>query len=288
MNAKHWMILGLLAAAGCADTSTDSDTSATDTGTTDSDTGSGDDDTGEFVDACEGVEVGEGLVNVTGYVYDTNGDTVGGAQVNMCDPVTCITVRAQENGRYCYSQGLEASDYLFYVKKLGSTDEIAIPNRPYPLDGDEGTVTLDATLIDWTHDAELPAAATEIELGEGLFLTVGAGDINDVTGSAFSGQLHGAKVSTDDGFDVSADFPGVDVLGYWYLAPFQNVAADEGGIPIRLTGFGGTDGTAYDVYVARYGEWELLGSPVQAEGSLSPAAGVPEITAVVVTRAMDR
>src|SRR5690606_20930327 len=144
---------------------------------------------------------------------------------------------------------------------------------------------IDVTIpaLDAAH--ELPATAAELELGQGLFVTVGKDDLEPPL--FVDPATHAAGVRVEQ-----ATWPPLDeidsekVVAVWYTVPFDHHAKSDAGLPLRVQDQWSLDeGAELSVWVGSYGEsaWLPAGSlTVGADGWLTGEAALPHLSTVVL------
>ncbi len=148
---------------------------------------------------------------------------------------------------------------------------IAVSFVPFTLV--EGGNVLDAQLFDMGEGVGLPKERGEVDAGGGVFLT---GALSEMQAPDFMPEASWVgAVQVPEEAQLPVELNG-DVVGMWYMGPFDYHLDPEFGI--RLTGVkaGGTD-RSYELWVARYetSAWERVGEAtwddegVSIDGDLS-------------------
>ena len=177
-----------------------------------------------------------------GVVTDVAGNSIEDARVNVCRDV-CKYVFTDGAGAYAFSK-LEAWTASFYViPPKGSS--YAYPIVPVTL-ADKEQRTIDMVLLDLDAAAPLPDAPQEVEVVEGVYLTVGASVLEPVQFTELGDVIAGVEVPAK--WRPPIELTGT-VIDMWYLTPFEAEAAE--GLPIRLVNAWGLEaGTTYEVWSA--------------------------------------
>ncbi|MBX2797326.1 MAG: carboxypeptidase-like regulatory domain-containing protein [Myxococcales bacterium] len=218
MRSATWMLL----LGACSGTTTDPDTTDTDepdvveTGTP-SETGCE-----ERVPsrACEAADP------LTGTVTNAAGEPLPGAWIRFCKGETCFFGTADDAGDFCI-EAAPAGWHAFAVSPPICSDGYTAAVTPVEFE-DGQTRTLDMTLQEVGPATPLPATPEEIEVADGLFLTVGAGQLTaDFEDPAT--EITGARVP-------EAEWPTLDIEGQvvdvWYVSPFEFKAEPK--MPVRF------------------------------------------------------
>lgn len=270
-------LIWTLVLVACSDKSTDS---ATPTGSTPTDsvpTGNTDDtDTTTTTTTTP-----PATATVSGTVTLLDGTPVSGARVNVCR-VQCAYTDTDAAGNYVISP-LSPWEAAFYVVPSASSGLLTPIVLLTLTDGE--TRDLDAVLLPADKSSALPATSTEVEVVEGVYLTVGADILEPAPLTELGDTISAVRVP--DGASLPIELAGT-VLGTWYFAPFE--AESEHGVGVRLDNLWGlAPGTTVEVYAMSMPtefSWLLAGTlTVDAGGtSLTGDAKLPILTTMVVVQ----
>lgn len=268
-----------LAALGCSTAPpTDDDTDDTDVG--DTDTGAETDvvDT----DCSDDVPTGTGI---HGTVKTTSGAPLGpdDVRVQFCRGVTCLFPVCHWEGAFAFGELTPGAGSFAIAPIDGGRFETFVPITLV-----DGVVReLDVAVPDLTAGVAIPAERAEIEPTDGLYLTVGAGDLPGQPPlqpapteiAALAVDMGGEGVPPLEGFTGTA-------VGLFWLDPFDSAAADDLTLPVRFDDPGWAAG-ARRLWVADYftAQWVDLG-PLTADegGKLAPSeGGLPRLSTLLVT-----
>lgn len=204
-----------------ADADTDSDTDSDTDADTDADTDS---------------------ATLTGFVLDVDGKAVSGARVNICRDV-CLTDMSDEQGAYTLVTPYSETQAFYVVPPADSG--LSSPIAPHtPAMGE--TLALDVVVPALDTPRELPADAEEVEVTDGLFLTVGADILEPAGFEELGDEIAAAAVAPEHSLPLGLDG---EVLAQWYVDPFE--ATSEAGVPLRMENrWSLPAGQTYDVVVS--------------------------------------
>ncbi len=263
--------LGALVLGACSGPTTGADPADTDTtpGTTDTST--------------TGLDTDEEVVEpqaLSGTVLDDARAPLVGWNVKFCNSIGCRIDESDANGAFEYLDVVILPYSLEPVPPEGSG--FATMNFPYTFDPNEEKVV---TLVQQPLGplATLTAAAAEIEMGAGLWVTIGSGDLEPPA-------LYD-PATTAGGVSVpQADWPTIDdvtgtVLAVWYLHPYNYAAPN--GLPVRIAGdLGLAEGAMVDLLVGSYSDfaWLEAGSLTVIGGELVGSAELPVVTTTIAVQ----
>jgi hypothetical protein len=269
MPKAWWTVLLLV---GCTSTNEPKDTDSADT---DDDSDVVDDDTDDNDDTDKIPLTGDVL---SGVITDGTG-TVLDAELRLCRGDLCKLARTEADGSYAFGDvGDQPASFEVIPEDHSYADAFA------PLQFSGGDLTIDVAVPVLQHTHPLTTTAAEVELGTGLFVTVGSADLEPPLFVDPATEVAGVKVKTDD----YLPFHGIDeakVLGVWYLKPFDHQAAN--GLPFRIEGdLGAADGDSATAYVGSYTEsaWVEVG-PMTLSGTTWTADntdGLPMLSTLVL------
>jgi hypothetical protein len=258
--------------AACAGTSADDDdTNDTDTtpGTSDTST-PGDTD----VDPVE-------PQSLTGTLLESDGATpLVGWSVKFCNVIGCRIDESDTSGVVEYTDVVILPYSLEPVPPEGS--DWATMNFPYTFEPNEDKVL---TLVQQELGplTTLTGTPVEIELGDGLWVTIGSGDLEPPA-------LHDPATTAGGVAVPQADWPTIDdvtgtVLAVWYTHPFDYSAPN--GLPVRIEGnLGLGEGASVDLLVGSYSHfaWLEAGSLTVTGGELVGSAELPLLSTVIAVQ----
>lgn len=163
--------------------------------------------------------------NLTGTITDPEGAPVAGARVNVCR-VVCKSMVTEVDGAYAFGS-IEAWTAMFYVvPEAGSA--FANPMVTLTL-ADEETRTIDVVLDPFDSPRPLPDVASEVEVTDGLYLTVGADILEPPPLEDLPSEVAAVRVPEAHRLDVEVEGTLLDV---WYLSPWE--ASSEPGVAVRV------------------------------------------------------
>lgn len=239
--------LALVACGGDSDDDTSGGT-LTDTGSTT--TGSG---------SATGTTVG-GTAAITGTVSDSSGAPLANVGIRFCRGLVCKFGETDAAGAY----GFEEIPADWHSLEMVPTDD-AFATSLIPVTFSEyETRTVNVVLPQ--SDAAVPLGApAEVELGTGLLITVGDGDLEPPAFVDPATEASGVLL-TPDQYVPTDGLTGTSVA-QWYLAPFDHKSAD--GQPIRIDGAAlGLTGSSYTAWVGDYktSAWIEIGTFTDGDG----------------------
>lgn len=277
----RWMT-GLLALMVACDGSTDTDatdaTDATDTTDTGDYTVPTDDPTTDGVDRSAALG---------GRIVDADGNPIEGVRIRFCLSTVCRNGSSNAAGEILDSldnvgfDDVEVDQHAFEVRPpLEDEGTIAVGYVPLVFETDQ---TRDVTITLPTLDpaTPIPGASTQVEIGSGLFVTLGPSDLTPPLFEDEATQVAGVQVGADDFPPV--DFDGGTVIAMWYLDPFDHVA--EAGLPVSFTNsWGLAEGATYEVWQGSYKEqaWLERGTVTVNGGTLSGDATLGLLSTTVL------
>lgn len=264
----------ILACAGGADTEPASSDSA-DTGLTDDTTT---EDSGETEDTgTTGVLL---TASLTGTVVGPDGAPLVDVAVNICRLV-CLRVSPDDAGRYSYPE-LEAWTASFYVIP---DVESGLATAMAPItwaDGEDKVIDVRMVVLD--DPLPIPASAEEVEVTEGLWLTLGMDTLEPPFGVDLE-DVAAVRVPEADRLPIELDG---EVLDVWYIHPWE--AESEEGAPVRVANaWGLAPGESVRAWASSLPleySWLDAGTLTVTEdgGMLEGDAALPVLTTLVLTR----
>jgi hypothetical protein len=270
----RWLLA--VAVAGCTSSTTtpDDDDQPADTDATPTDTGTLDTDTDTTP-----VETEPQALHAT--LKDENGTPLVGWNVKFCNSIGCRYATSDVSGVFGYDNVALASYSLEPVAPEGAG--YATMNLPMTFDENE-VKTLDLVALKLEDTTLIPPSPTEIELGTGLWVTIGAGDLEPPD------AFHPAA-STAGGVRVpEADWPPIDdvtgtVLAVWYTHPFDYDA--EMGLPVRISetlGLG--EGEQVRLLIGSYSDfaWLDAGTLTVTGGELVGTTELPLLSTILAVQ----
>ena len=265
-------VLLTLAACGDKDEPTPTEDSGEVEGDADADTDS-DSDTDTEVDIPADA-------TMTGKVVDVSGKAIEGARVSMCKTL-CRTSFTDAGGLYSFP-ALEGFTHSFEI--VISSGGWATPLAPVTLVAAQENV-LDAVGVKFSESQAMPSSPKELEVVEGLHITVGLDQLKLPFGADGS-MVSGVRVAASD--QVPVELPG-EVIQMWYLGPFDGHA--EAHLPFRMDNLWGLSaGETLEVWAADYtlAAWVSAGTVTVSGDELtleSDGEGIPVLSTLVLLRA---
>ena len=262
--------LGVVSCAGSA--SDEGGDSPADTGEP---SGEADADTDTDTDT----DVDADAATLTGYVLDVDSKPVAGARVSICRDV-CLVDMSDDQGAYTLVTPYSETQAFYVVPPADSG--LATPIAPHtPAMGQ--TVELDVVMPALDAPVDLPSSAREVEVTDGLFLTVGADILEPAGFEELGDEVAAAPVAAEHSLPLEVDG---EVVAQWYVYPFE--ATSESGVALRLANqWSLPAGETYEVVVS--GDpyepgWIEAGTlTVSSDGeSLEGDAELPLFTSVVL------
>lgn len=234
-----------------------------------------------IADDCAG-DIASGGAKLTGKVTDQNGNAIGngGVRVQFCREI-CLVPDCYDGNTYTFG-GLDAGPGAYDVVPLCEDERLATPFAPITLD-EAATRTIDIVVPKLGPATAIPDTAAEIEVVDGLYLTIGKGDLSKPTPL----DPEATEVAGVDATAFSVPIEGItgDVLAVYYLHPFDYPA--DGGLTVRLDD-GWTLGSGNgELWVGNYDDiqWDKVGDLVDdGDGKLTPGAKLPRISTLVVVK----
>ena len=147
--------------------------------------------------------------------------------------------------------------------------------------GAEEVFSLDVNVPDLDAASSMPSSPTEVEMGEGLLLTISGGDIEPPLFVDPATEVAGVRVPQADWIPVIG---ATEVVDQWFLAPYHHKAVN-GGLPIRFENLWKLkDGTSYEVWVASYDDsaWHSAGTVTVGGGFLEGGVLIDEVSTVAL------
>ena len=276
---RHLWIAGLMLAcngdAKDPDDVTETDVDAVDTETTD-------EDTDDSVDTPD--EPDANAATLSGVLRDEAGELLtADVRVQYCRNTEC---RAGEVIDSTFTiERLDPGPGSFEVLALDEDSNLATVFAPLNLDpGQERSV--DVTVPELDIRTALPTDRTEIEVSDGVYVTVSAGELENENPFAPIPTHIGATNVTDIGLDIDGLSDG-SVEALYYMVPFDFHSSE--GMEIRIRNdWSFADGEAA-LYAAVYTSfsWELIDDlKLDTNGDLVTNSGatLPLVTTIAVVR----
>ena len=258
---------GLTAADADTDADTDTDTDADADADTDADT---DTDTDTDTTASIGT--------LQGAIVDASGAAVSSNPLKLCRGLACLNETTDGSGGYAFANVI-ADWHSFEVVRQGNHATVLVPIE-VPVDG---TRTLDVVVPELDPAMPMPSTPTEVELGEGLFLTLAGSDIEPPLFVDPATEVAGVRVPQADWIPVDG---ASEVLDLWYIEPYHNKAVN-GGLPIRFANLWKlADGTTYEVWVASYDDsaWHVAGTVTASGDWLEGGVVIDELSPIALVK----
>lgn len=266
----------ILALAACTTAPAD-DTDDTDVVDTDTDT--------DTVDATCSDEV-PAFPKLTGTVKDASGTALGASDVRVqfCRGVTCLFGAFGAGGSFAF-EDLEAGPGSFAIAPIG--DEGFEPFTPISVACGVDR-TIDVVVPDTAPGVAIPGTAAEIEVTDGLYLTVGTGDLPGRPPlEPVPTEIAAVGLAADDeGVPPLEGFTG-EAVALFYLLPFDSETAEGVTLPVRLDDPGWSLEGRGRLWYADYftSTWIDLGAlTVDGDSKLVPEDGLPGLSTLLVTR----
>lgn len=244
--------LALIAFVACGgDTSEDTSQSTTTSTTTSTGTTS--------AGTASGVTV-DGTAAINGTVTDASGAPMADVAIRFCRGLVCKNGLTDATGGYGFEE-IPADWHSLEMVSPEST--IATSLIPVTF-AEYETRTVDVSLP--ARDAAISLGASEeLELGTGLLITVGDGDLEPPLFVDPASEASGVLLTSDQ-FVPTDGLTGTSVA-QWYLAPFDHHSAD--GQAIRIDGAAiGLTGATYQAWVGDYAtsQWIEIGTFTDDDG----------------------
>jgi hypothetical protein len=269
---RRALTFALLTLAACGDK--DEPTPTEDSGATE---GDADTDSDADTDTEESIPAD---AMMTGKVVDESGDAIEKARVSMCKTL-CRTAFTDANGLYTFPP-LEGFTHSFEI--VISSDEWATPLAPITLVAAQENV-LNAVAVKFSTSQTMPATPKEVEVVEGLHITVGLDQLKLPFGADGS-MVSGVRVAASAWLPV--ELPG-EVIQMWYLGPFE--AHAENHLPFQMDNLWGLSaGETLEVWAADYtlAAWVSAGTVTVSSDEqtlVSDGEGIPVLSTLVLLRA---
>jgi hypothetical protein len=219
--------------------------------------------------------------SLTGTLIDPAGAPLGGWSVKFCNAVGCRIDTSDPSGVFSYDD-VSLTPYSLEPVPPPEGSDWATMNLPYTFDPYEEKVL---TFVQQELEGVVPltVAPMEIELGDGLWVTVGLDDLEEPA-------LHDPATTAGGVLVPQADWPTIDdvtgtVLAVWYTHPFDYVAPD--GLPVRIEGnLGLAEGATVDLLVGSYADfaWIDAGALTVTGGELVGEAELPLLSTVIAVQ----
>ncbi len=256
----RWLSLILLVA--CSGGGSDNK----DGGTTPSDTSGSTDDTTDTTDSGSFTYA---VAQFDGVISDAAGAPMSDVQLKLCRGLQCRNGATDGSGAFTFDD-VQVDWYSFEAVPPEGYATLLVPLQ-FTEDQERSLAfvmhELDAT-------SPMPSSATEVEMGEGLHITLSAGVLEPPLFVDPSDTVAGVRVPAADWLPMDA---GGTVIDMWYVAPFDHHATNDG-LPVRFDNLWGLkDGVSYEVWVGSYedSEWLNAGSVTVSGAELSGDAKLP-------------
>ncbi len=239
-------LMVLFVAAGCSgDETTDSAKNTGDTGLATIETG----DTGGGTTIFTTFDRSASL---TGTVSDGDGVPLDATAIRFCWGNSCRFGSSEGGGGYTFDDVHVDWHSLEAIPPKGTVG-LATAFAPVQFDVSEAR-SIDLYLPALDPSVALPATPEELEVGAGLFLTVGVDDLEPPLFFDPTTEIAGVQVPADR--QVPVDLPGT-VIAMWYLSPFDYHS--DAGMPVRFANsWGLPDGNTYKVMLGSYEDQSWL------------------------------
>jgi hypothetical protein len=278
---RYWLSFVILS-WGCADgtnTPEDTDTSVVDTDT--------DTDTQDTEDTDEPTDV----ASVTGVVTLEDGSPLTSGNVRLCHGV-CLSRTLGDDGAYEF---LGASTGISSFEVVPVVDSgLATVFFPLILEVDDYR-EINVIVPELDSAQTLGASSQPLSCGEGLTVTVGASDLLTPVLSFDATAVAGVQVDPANWPPTESEehvLPPCDdcpeVLGVWYMWPFDYHASAASGLPFSLENTWELEaGEMVEVFSGSYldAEWDLVDTlTVDEDGNLvGTGEGLPLLSTLLVT-----
>ncbi len=260
------LVLALVACGGdikdpvFTDTTTDTDTTATESDTNP-----------PSAPDCTG--------NVSGFARDAESAPAEGVDLRFCRGSACRTATTLADGAYEFANVCVGAYSLEFTAEKDS----GLATLIIPLDIADGEVlTVDGFQLPLDPATTL-GSATEIEVVDGLHITVGTGDLEPPDAlSVAATDIAGVAIPTELLPPVQG---ATTVVAGWNLHPFDYEA--PAGLPVRVDNLWSLpEGGAYELWVADYtlSVWTVAGTFTVDEGSLVGIVSLPMLSTMVLVQ----
>lgn len=203
---RFFLALSLMSLMACSDG--DNTDNGTDT----------DPDTDIDTDIDTDTPVDDIAATISGTIKNAEGTAITeGVNLQFCVGDTSCFVPTESEGGNFTIQVPEGGIALGSIKII-STPDSGYPKFFFPLTPAEGENTVDIVVPDKGTAVDLPEAAADLDIGAGIVITAGQGDIVP------SGPgTEATTASAIDATEVAPALEGIDgeVLAVWYLEPFH-------------------------------------------------------------------
>lgn len=225
---------------------------------------------------------------LSGHVKDAAGNPLQEYRIQACFRA-CRIQFSGSDGTYSFSP-IEDGTHLLELWSPGNSadaGELLSPTFPVTLEAGQ-TRTLDLRWAAADKRVQVPEQHTEIEVANGLFLTIG----KDTSTPSF---LDVNPYTDVYGFQFPADaLPPIEgagaPLGLWVLGPTKTTAAAAGGFPVGFTNsWGLPDGSTLHVWFAEQdpdtlaGRWTPVGDVTVQGSQARGSAAIRELGTVLLT-----
>ena len=272
-------VLCVLATAALAACSGDP---STDAGDTDRTGETGDTAATDTTDTNDTTPTEPTSATLSGTVTGPSGPVVD-AVLRLCRDGACRNGTTDATGAYVY-EAVAADWFAFEVTApVGTTPALATAFAPLSFEPDQ-LRPVDVVLPLLDPPSPLGPSAEEHPVGEGLFVTLAAGDLEPPLFVDPAAEVAGAWVPED--IRLPTDGITGTVLGMWYVGPFDHEAIDPAGVPVRFVdSWGLADGTTLQCWVGSYEEsaWLDCGEPTVSGGQIT-GASLPVLSTVVLVQ----
>jgi hypothetical protein len=243
------------------------------------DTNSGDTDVASTTDTggSTGTDPLPAPQALIGTLHDVSGNGIA-ATLMLCNAAFCLQGESDASGSF-EIDGAATTPYAFEPQP---PEPLAVTLIPMVFAADEQKhIDVIVPALDASHP--LGATPTELELGDGLFVTVGK---NDLAPPSFEQPATtAAGVRTPDDAIPPIEVVTGTPLAVWYTAPFNYTA--ENGLPFRIENtFGLADGDTAEVYVGSYDDhaWVDVGVVTVTDGYLSGPGKLPKLSTILLVK----
>ena len=257
------------AAGTASDTDTDTDTDSDADADTDTDA-----DTDADTDTDTDTDIARGTLSGT---VVSGGGALQDNPLKLCRGLACLNEFTGSDGSFAFAD-VAADWHSFEIVVTDSSRATVLV--PVQL-GAEEVFSLDVNVPDLDAASSMPSSPTEVEMGEGLLLTISGGDIEPPLFVDPATEVAGVRVPQADWIPVIG---ATEVVDQWFLAPYHHKAVN-GGLPIRFENLWKLkDGTSYEVWVASYDDsaWHSAGTVTVGGGFLEGGVLIDEVSTVAL------